>query len=189
ITAMKRGILVPYQYQKGELPKSFSEFVRADRGGLVFQPPPGIFENVAILDFSSMMASIMIKWNVSPETVVPITTEGEGVEIRELGVKILSRPGLIPETLKSMRDKRLALKRRLRSLNKNDPNYRSLRARLKAIPDSLKWLTVVCYGRLGFANATFGRINAHEVVSYLARKEILKARSMAESHGFRVLHL
>jgi DNA polymerase-2 len=189
ITAMKRGVLVPYQYQKGELPKTFSEFVRADRGGLVFQPPPGIFENVAILDFSSMMASIMIKWNVSPETVVPIATEGEGVEIRELGVKILSRPGLIPETLKSMRDKRLALKQRLRSLNKNDPNYRTLRARLKAIPDSLKWLIVVCYGRLGFANATFGRISAHEVVSYLARKETLKARSIAESHGFNVLHL
>src|SRR6185436_1465847 len=98
ITAMKRGILVPYQYQKGELPKSFREFVRGDRGGLVFQPKPGIFENVAILDFSSMMPSIMIKWNVSPETVVPIDTEGEGVEIPELGVKILSKLGLIPET-------------------------------------------------------------------------------------------
>jgi len=189
ITAMKRGVLVPYQYQKGELPKSFSEFIRGDRGGLVFQPKPGIFENVAILDFSSMMPSIMIKWNVSPETVVPIDTEGEGVEIPELGVKILSKLGLIPETLRAMRDKRLALKRRLRSLDKTDPNYRSLRARLKAIPDSLKWLTVVCYGRLGFANATFGRINAHEVVSYLARKEILKARSIAYGHKLGVLHV
>lgn len=189
ITAMKRDVLVPYQYQKGELPKSFSEFVRADRGGLVFQPPPGIFENVAILDFSSMMPSIMIKWNVSPETVVPIDTKGAGTEIPELGVKILTRPGLIPETLKAMRDKRLALKKRLRSLDKSDPKYRSLRARLKAVPDSIKWLTVVCYGRLGFANATFGRINAHEVVSYLARKETLKARSIAHSHDFKVLHL
>jgi len=189
ITAMKRGILVPYEYQKGELPKTFSEFVRADRGGLVFQPTPGIFKNVAILDFSSMMASIMIKWNVSPETVVPIATPEEGFEIPELGVKILSRPGLIPETLKSMRDKRLALKRRLRSLDKNDPHYRTLRARLKAVPDSLKWLIVVCYGRLGFANATFGRVNAHEVVSYLARNSVIEARSIAESLGIDVLHL
>lgn len=189
VTAMKRGVLVPYQYQKGEFPKTLNEFVRADRGGLVFQPPPGIFENVAILDFSSMMASIMIKWNVSPETVVPIATEGDGVKLPELGVKILSRPGLIPETLKAMRDKRLVLKKRLRLLNKQDPDYRKLRARLKVVPDSLKWLIVVCYGRLGFANATFGRVNAHEVVSYLARKETLKARSIAESKGFQVLHL
>ena len=88
LTAIRRGILVPYQRQKGEIPKTYNQLVRADRGGLVFQPTPGIYENVAILDFSSMMASIMIEFNVSPETVKAIGTEEDGLEIPELGIQI-----------------------------------------------------------------------------------------------------
>lgn len=52
LTALKRDTLLPCQRQKGEIAKKFSEFVRGDRGGLLLQPPPGIFRNVAILDFS-----------------------------------------------------------------------------------------------------------------------------------------
>ena len=189
LTAMKMGTLIPYQRQKGEIPKTYNQLVRAARGGLVFQPTPGIFQNVAVLDFSSKMASIIIKYNVSPETVVNIQEEGEGLEILELGVKILSRPGLIPQTLRLMRDKRLALKQRIKSIDKNDPRYRANRHRYKVLANSLKWLTVVCYGRLGFANSIFGRINSHEVVSYLSRKVITEAKLLAETMGFDVLHL
>ena len=198
LTALKRGTLVPYQRQKGEIAKKFSEFVRGDRGGLVLQPPPGIFRNVAILDFSSMMPSLMIKYNVSPETVVSIDDEREGYEIKDLGVKVLTVPGLIPQALKPMRDKRLALKMLLKSTAKNDPRYRTLQQRYKvlataadrkAVTDALKWLGVVCYGRLGFAMAAFGRLNAHEVVSYLSRKNVMRARSIAASMGFEPKHV
>jgi len=189
LTAIRSDVLVPYQRQKGEIPKTYNQLVRADRGGLVFQPTPGIYENVAILDFSSMMASIMIEFNVSPETVKALGTEEEGLDIPELGIQILSPPGLVPQTLKPMRDKRLAIKRRLRTLDKHDPQYRRIRNRYKPVADGIKWLTVVCYGRLGFANSRFGRINAHEVVSYLSRKVITRARSIAENKGFIVLHL
>jgi DNA polymerase II len=198
LTALKRGTLVPYQRQKGEIAKTFRQFVRADRGGLVLQPPPGVFPNVAILDFSSMMPSIMIKYNISPETVVSIEDEREGYEIPDIGVKVLKTPGLIPQALQPMRDKRLTLKRLLRTINKTDPRYKSLRQRYKvlavatdrkSVTDALKWLGVVCYGRLGFANATFGRLNAHEAVSYLSRKNVMRARSIAASMGFEPKHV
>jgi DNA polymerase II len=196
LTALRHGILVPYQNQKGEIPKTYTQLVRADRGGLVFQPTPGIYQNVAILDFSSMMASIMIEFNVSPETVVDIRGEGEGFEIPELGIKITRRPGLVPQTLKPMRDKRLKLKCLLRTMREDDPRRRDILRRYKVVEDKIKstvdgikWLTVVCYGRLGFANSTFGRLNAHEAVSYLSRKVVLRARAIAESMGFEVLHL
>ena len=189
LAAIQRGVLVPYENQKGEIPKTYNELIRADRGGLVFQPKPGIHKNVAILDFSSMMASLMIEFNVSPETVVSIQTEGEGLEIPDLGIKILSRPGLVPQMLKPMRDKRLALKRRLRTLDKKEPLYRRILNWLKPVLDGIKWLTVVCYGRLGFANSRFGRINAHEAVSYFSRKVITRAKLIAEELGFDVLHL
>ena len=187
ITAMRRGVLVPYQSQKGEIPKSYHQLVRSDRGGLVLQPPVGLFANVAILDFSSMMASIMIEYNVSPETAGK--DEPGALDIPELGIKIGSRLGLMPCALRPLRDKRLALKRLLKSLDKKDARTRSLRRRYKAVVDALKWLTVVAYGRLGFANSTFGRINSHEVVSFLSRQVVTRAKQVAEAGGFRVLHL
>lgn len=189
LAAIRRNVLVPYENQKGEITKTYNELIRADRGGLVFQPKPGIYKNVAILDFSSMMASLMIEFNISPETVVSIQEGGEGFEIPDLGIKILSRPGLIPQMLKPLRDKRLALKRRLRTLDKKEPFYRRIQRWLKPVVDGIKWLTVVCYGRLGFANSRFGRINAHEAVSYFSRKVITRAKLIAEELGFEVLHL
>ncbi len=187
VTAMRRGVLIPYQQQKGEIPKSYHQLVKADRGGLILQPPVGIFPNVAILDFSSMMASIMIEYNVSPETAG--SDEPGALELPELEIKIGTRPGLMPCALRPLRDKRLALKRLLKSLDKKDPQTRSLQRRYKAVVDALKWLTVVAYGRLGFANSTFGRINSHEVVSYLSRQVVTRAKLVAEARGFKVLHL
>ncbi|MBL8049632.1 MAG: hypothetical protein JNM46_00280 [Anaerolineales bacterium] len=198
LTALKRNVLIPYEHQKGEIAKSLNEYYRAARGGLVLQPTPGIYQNVAVADFSSKMASIMIEFNVSPETVVGMDDTREGFEIPELGIKILSKLGLVPETLKPIRDKRLALKERLKSLDKNDASYQSTLQLYnvieksfndEAIVDAIKWLTVVCYGRLRFANSVFGRLNSHEVVSYLSRKVITQAKLLAESMGFEVLHL
>ena len=134
-----------------------------------------------------MMASIMIEFNVSPETAG--AEDPQALELPELGVKVGTRPGLMPDALRPLRDKRLKLKRLLKTLDPQDPHYRSMRRRYKAVVDALKWLTVVAYGRLGFANSTFGRINAHEVVSFLSRKVITRAKLMAEERGFRVLHL
>lgn len=195
LTALRRGLLIPYERQRGEIPKTYNQLVRADRGGLIFQPAPGIARNLVILDFSSMMASIMIEFNISPETVKGEWEEG-ALELPDLGIWISNRPGLVPETLRPMRDKRLALKRQLRSMDPRDPRCRSIQDRLRSIADKIKstvdgikWLTVVCYGRLGFANSRFGLINAHEAVSYLSKKVITQARDIAEARGFSVHHL
>jgi DNA polymerase elongation subunit (family B) len=135
---------------------------------------------------------------VSPETDDSIQDEREGYEIPEIGVKIQKTPGLIPEALRPMRDKRLALKKLLKSIGKDDPRYPALNKQYKvlvkatdkkAVTDALKWLGVVCYGRLNFANATFGRISSHETVSYLSRKNVMRARSIAASMGFEIKHL
>jgi DNA polymerase-2 len=182
LTALKRNILVPYQQQKGEVPKTYEELVVSDRGGMVFEPLPGVFPNVAIIDFMSMYPSIIVEYNISPETVG--VEEEDAFDIPEMGIMISSHEGLIPATLRPMVEKRVKIKRLLKTMDKNDAQY----PRYKAIKNSLKWLCVVAYGRLGFANSTFGRINSHEVVSFIGRKMILKAKEIAEDHGFTVIH-
>lgn len=182
LTALKRGILVPYQQQKGEVPKTYNQLVASDRGGLVFEPLPGVFPNVAILDFMSMYPSIIVEYNISPETVG--VEESETLFIPEMGIKISAKEGLVPDALRRMVEKRIRIKQALKTMDKNDTRY----IRYKASKNALKWLCVVAYGRLGFANSTFGRINSHEVVSFIGRKVLLKAKEIAEAHGFTVLH-
>ncbi len=182
LTALKRNVLVPYQQQKGEIPKTYNELVVSDRGGLVFEPLPGVFPHVAIIDFISMYPSIIVEYNISPETVGG--EEEDAFEIPEMGIKISSRQGLIPATLRPMVKKRIRIKQLLKRMKENDPRY----SRYKAYKNAHKWLCVVAYGRLGFANSTFGRINSHEVVSFIGRKMLLKAKEIAEDHGFTVLH-
>jgi len=45
-----------------------------------------------------------------------------------------------------------------------------------------------CFGYLGFRNARFGRIEAHESVTATSRELLLQAKERAESKGFRMLH-
>jgi len=44
------------------------------------------------------------------------------------------------------------------------------------------------FGYLGYRNARFGRIEAHEAVTAFAREMLLRAKEVAESRGFRMLH-
>jgi DNA polymerase II len=182
LMALKRNVLVPYQQQKGEVPKTYEELVISDRGGMVFEPLPGVFPNVAIIDFMSMYPSIIVEYNISPETVG--VEEEDAFDIPEMGIKISSREGLITATLRQMVEKRIKIKKLLKKMGKDDPSY----FYFKACKNALKWLCVVAYGRLGFANSTFGRINSHEVVSFIGRKVLLKAKEIAEDNGFTVMH-
>ncbi len=130
-----------------------------------------------------MYPSIMVEYNISPETVA--VEEDDAWLIPELNVKVSSREGLIPATLRPMVHKRVAIKRLLKKIGKSDGRY----GHYKALADALKWLCVVAYGRLGFANSIFGRINSHEAVTHIGRKMILRAKEIAEDHGFTVLHI
>ena len=182
LTALRRGVLVPYQQQKGEVPKTYNQLLASDRGGLVFEPLQGVFPNVAIIDFISMYPSIIVEYNISPETVG--VEEEDALSIPEMGIKISSREGLVPAALRRMVKKRIRVRRRLKTMDTNDERY----TRYQAYSNALKWLCVVAYGRLGFANSTFGRINSHEVVSFIGRKMLIAAKELAENHGFTVIH-
>jgi DNA polymerase-2 len=48
---------------------------------------------------------------------------------------------------------------------------------------------VTCFGYLGYKNARFGRIEAHEAVTAYGREALLRAKEAAEDLGFTVLHM
>jgi DNA polymerase, archaea type len=48
---------------------NISEPRAADKGGMIFQPEPGVYEMVHQIDFTSLYPSIIVKYNLSPETI------------------------------------------------------------------------------------------------------------------------
>ncbi len=67
--AVKQGIAVPFRKSDPEQVRKLSALQAADRGGMMFQPKAGIYENVEEIDFTSMYPSIIVQANLSPETV------------------------------------------------------------------------------------------------------------------------
>jgi len=68
--AKREGRLVPWTKNLPEDPKTEHTLVKADRGGFIFDPRVGLFEDVVELDFASMYPNIMVTRNVSPETIL-----------------------------------------------------------------------------------------------------------------------
>ncbi len=184
VKALQTGILVPYQKQQAEQFKSAQQLIAGDRGGLVAQPIVGLHENVAEIDFVSMYPSIMVNFNISPETV---NTQSENMQmIPELSIPIdRTQEGFVPQTLRPLIEKRIQIKTKLKKLDRRDSRYPILKARAQA----LKWLLVVCFGYLGYKNARFGRIESHMAVTAYGRECLLRAKEAAEDLGYRVMYL
>ena len=49
-------------------------------------------------------------------------------------------------------------------------------------------MLVTCFGYLGYKNARFGRIEAHEAVTAHGRDKLLTAKEISEAAGYTVLH-
>ena len=174
VTALQNGILVPWHKQQAERPKTALDLLHRDLGGLVYQPRVGVHGPVGAVDFISMYPSVMVKANISPEVPLP-----NGLEPAS------EQPGLIPQTLAPLLEKRVALKRKIAVL----PKWHPQRKRFEALASAHKWLLVTCFGYLGYKNARFGRIESHEAVTAGGREAILRAKEAAEDLGFEVLHI
>lgn len=180
--AWRDGVLIPAQKAEPEDLKSPDELLAADRGGLVFTPTLGFFENVAELDFVSEYPAIMARFNISPETVnCPCCPDAPRVP--ELGYRVCQkRRGITSRVVEKLIARRVELKRLLREA----PSASRRRHELQR--ESLKWLLVCCFGYTGYKNARFGKIEAHEAINAVARETLLVAKEIAEDRGFEILH-
>lgn len=184
LAALRQKILVPWQKQQAEQFRPALSLFASDQGGLVYQPTVGIHRDVAEVDFVSMYPAIMVNYNISPETIGHPGPQAEWVP----GINLFidhSLVGLVPLALKPLLDKRVSLKQRLGHLAAWDPR----RARDKKRASALKWLLVTCFGYLGYKNARFGRIEAHQAVTAYGRELLLRAKEVAEAQGYEILHL
>jgi DNA polymerase-2 len=184
--AYRDGYLIPWKKTRPEDWKSASMLIRTDRGGLVYQPLVGAYDDVVELDFVSMYPSIMVNCNVSPETLNCACCPPEP-DVPEIGYTLCrKRQGLVPRALKPIIEKRTSYKQQMKERHR--AGNEELHACFKGRQGALKWLLVCCFGYLGYRNARFGRIEAHETTCAFSREKLLQAREICESRGYEVIH-
>ena len=111
-------------------------------------------------------------FNISPETVgaqpdrlAAADEPPSAARVPELNLWIDRMPGLVPQTLAPLLQATRGLQGALTSCTLG-PAPAAHKARAAAH----KWLLVTCFGYLGYKNARFGRIEAHQAVTAYSRE-------------------
>lgn len=174
--AHKLGELVP---QKGGGGQPYE-------GAFVLEPVKGVHENVVCLDFSSMYPSIMISFNISPDTVAssPVD-EGDVYTAPEVGHRFFKGPdGFFKKILMQLVETRRELKQEMQELDRDSPEHHVLDIR----QNTLKILTNSFYGYTGWNAARWYRRECAEATTAFGRHFIRKAMDIAEDAGLEVLY-
>ncbi|MDD2903752.1 MAG: DNA polymerase domain-containing protein [Syntrophales bacterium] len=133
---------------------------------------------------SSQRKSILTPapWPPAPNMRFEKGGMGRGEPVPEANYRLCRRrEGLVPRTLRPILVLREHLKARAREGGADAGVY-------KARQNALKWMLVTCFGYLGYKNARFGRIEAHEAVTAYGRDKLLTAKEICEAAGYLVLH-
>jgi DNA polymerase elongation subunit (family B) len=183
-TAWRSETLIPWKRHVPEAFKSAWDLLVADRGGFIFEPKVGFHTDVFEVDYASMYPMLMLKNNISAETVLCKCCPDSPLRVPELGYNIcVKRKGIVPKTLELLLSKRFKYRELMASTG--DEELKRIYSLRQA---ALKWILVTCFGYLGYRNARFGRVDAHMAVCAYARDTLLKTVRMAEEHGFEVVH-
>ena len=181
------GYVVLHAIRRGELvPPRGREVMETYRGGLVFEPRPGLHENVVVLDFASMYPHIIVKYNVSPDTLVEDECgEDECFKAPRVHHKFRKRPdGLYKLAVKRLLEERKRLKELIKSIPRDSPVRRALSAQEKAI----KIVANAMYGYLGWTASRWYKREIAESITAWGRDTILRSARMAEELGLTLIY-
>ncbi len=165
-------------FKLGELaPNRVERPYESYRGAIVLEPKPGLHDNVAVLDFTSMYPNIMVKYNVSPDTYIdPSEWEKyrdyyEAPEVRHRFKK--EPPGLYKNILIELMTRRREIRELMKKISRDSPDYVILDERQRA----LKIMANAMYGYCGWIGARWYKREVAEAVTAWARyimKTVLK---------------
>jgi DNA polymerase I len=150
-------------------------------GGYVHSLDPGLYEWVAVLDFTSMYPSIIIENNICFTTL-----NDHGTVISPTGVRFLDRSarvGLLPQILGNLMGERREVKAKLKT--ETDPEKRAYYDRLQF---AVKILMNAFYGVLASSFYRFTNPQIGASITAFARENIKKIIAQLESEGIRVIY-
>src|SRR5438034_1117281 len=132
------GCLVVWKKNRPEDFKDAENLLRGDRGGFTFEPEVGVHEGLYELDFSSLYPSIMVKYNISAETLDCARCTMDGLHVPELRYHLCTRRvGIVGRVLKPLIERRRYYKKM-----KKEPG--PLQGVYEGRDTILKWTLVTC---------------------------------------------
>lgn len=173
--------LLSEAFRIGEIAPNPKDYGMRYEGAFVIEPERGLHENVVCLDFASMYPSIMIAFNISPDT---LGNEDSYVapEVNHMFKK--SPDGFFKRILKMLINKRKKLKEEMKKLEYGTPGYRLLDIK----QSTLKVLTNSFYGYTGWNLARWYCRECAEATTAWGRHFIKKSAKIARELGFDVLY-
>lgn len=179
---LQENTLTPWKNWEGEKPKKASTLHKADRGGFIFNPEPSIHYDVMEADFASLFPNIMVRRNISPETVNCDCCDNE--EVPELGYTICrEEKGFISKVLKPLVEDRQDMKEEV-----DDISDKEERKYVQGSIDAIKWILVSCFGYMGHSHASYGAIKCHQAIQAYDRDIMVRTKEMFEEAGYQISH-
>jgi DNA polymerase, archaea type len=173
--------------KKEELIKRFRQTFK---GGFVYEPIPGLYENIAVFDFKSLYPSIIVAHNICPTT---LDAKGKDVHTspqimiaeKSHTFNFAKKPiGFIPTLVKDLILKRDKIKEKIKKLNKKSFEYSVLSARQNAI----KILANASYGYLGFPQSRWYSSECSASITAWGRQYINNLIKRAQLSKFQVVY-
>ncbi|MBU2616502.1 MAG: hypothetical protein KKB79_00790 [Nanoarchaeota archaeon] len=153
-------------------------------GAFVFEPTPGLYEDIAMFDFTSMHTSIIITHNLSKATLLEKKTKDsyESPEIEENGESVkyyfTKKPGFFPELMKEI----FELRKKAKAEYKKNPNLFT-----KAKSNAFKVLSASAHGYVAFFGARYYSHEASASILAFVRKYNKETIDKVEKAGYKVI--
>lgn len=158
------------------------------QGAFVKTPEPGVYENIAVLDFRSLYPSIIVSHNIDPLTKDCSCCSDAEMEAAIGHHFCKKRKGLIPRVLEEVLTRRFMLKKRLSSVKASHGADSREYMMLFAEQWALKVLANSFYGYLAYPRSRWYDHDCGEAITGLARKYIKDTMDKADASGFKVLY-
>ncbi|MFH1607795.1 MAG: DNA-directed DNA polymerase [archaeon] len=154
-------------------------------GAFVYEPIPGLYENIAFFDFTSMHTSIIVSFNLSKATLLEKKEKDsyESPEIEYKGKKTKfyfeKKPGFFPTLAKEIFEQR----KKFKTEYKKNPNQIT-----KARSNAFKLLSASVHGYVAFFGARYFSAEASNSILAFVRKLNKEAIEKTKKAGFEVIY-
>ncbi len=149
-------------------------------GAFVFEPTPGLYEDVCIFDFTSFWPSIIVTFNLSRSSFSEKKAK-DFLEVEASGRKLYfsKKPEFFPQMLREIIEKRKQYKQEL----KEKPD-----AIKKARSNAFKLLANASYGYQGFFGARYYCPEASAAATSISRDFIKQTIDRINRTGYKVIY-
>ncbi|MBI2651019.1 hypothetical protein HYX01_00960 [Candidatus Woesearchaeota archaeon] len=165
--------------------ETFKRKLQTYKGAFVFEPKPGLYNNVAVFDYRSLYPTIIGSHNICPGTL-NCSCCAEQAKFAPLEDKKIwfckKKKGFIPTIIEDLITRRMRIKEIIK--DQKDEKFAVLDAR----QNSLKLLANSFYGYLGFFAARWYSLECAQATTAFGRYYIKDVIAKAEKSGFKILY-